>query len=127
LGLERWKHLDFGGGTELTQFSQQYLQEDLSLDPEEPARLLSSQIEWLGRMAVHTQLQPGEMDTVEKLKAASTNPKFRVDLLANAVVLEVDDDDDDEDSDEDEFSSSSSSSSSSSVQLFFPLDPPHLL
>jgi hypothetical protein len=81
LGLQRWGHLSFRDRvTKLT--AQEYQPEDLSLfDAEEPARLLSSQREWLDRMAVHMQLQVGEMDTVEKLKAASSHPEFEVHLL----------------------------------------------
>jgi hypothetical protein len=80
LGLQRWGHLTFRDRTEHTL--QEYDEQELSLfDAEEPARLLSSRQEWLGRMAVHTQLQPGEMDTVEKLQAASTNTEFKVDVL----------------------------------------------
>jgi hypothetical protein len=88
LRIGRLGHLEFRGhGTELTP--QQYIPQDLPMFEEgESARLLSSQIEWLGRMNAHTQMQPGEMDTVEKLKAASSNPKFKIEKL-------FDDEDDD--------------------------------
>jgi hypothetical protein len=81
LGLERWGHLIFRDlVTEHTP--QEYEEQELSLfDAEEPERLLSSQVEWLGRMNTHMQMQVGEMDTVEKLKAASSNPYFEVKLL----------------------------------------------
>ncbi|KAJ1422208.1 hypothetical protein B484DRAFT_452467 [Ochromonadaceae sp. CCMP2298] len=88
LAIRRWGHLDFrDGGTELTP--QQYEPQDLSLfDAEEPARVLSSQLEWLGRMAVHTQLLPGELDSAEKLEAASSHPSFKLVVMERVVAEE---------------------------------------
>jgi hypothetical protein len=83
LHLGDFGHLEFrANGTELTPHLLLYISQDLRMfDAKEPERLHSSQVEWLGRMAVHMQKQPGEMDTAEKLKAASSNPKFEVKLL----------------------------------------------
>jgi hypothetical protein len=87
LAIGPWEHLDFHQvvGTEL--IAQEYEPQELALfDAEEPARVLSSQLEWLGRMAVHTQMQEGELGTVEKLKAASSQPKFKVTLVPPLLV-----------------------------------------
>jgi hypothetical protein len=102
LGLERWGHLSFRDGVTTEHTLQEYDEQELSLvGAEEPARLLSSRLEWLGRMAVHTQLQPGEMDTLEKLKAASSHPRFKVNLLEALLYYADEDEGGDEDDDGD--------------------------
>ncbi|KAJ1404294.1 hypothetical protein B484DRAFT_404833 [Ochromonadaceae sp. CCMP2298] len=83
LEIRQWGQLDFfrgdGYGTDFTL--HEYSPQDLPLfGAEEPARVLTRQLEWLGRMAVHTQI---EVDSAEKLEAASSHPDFKLVLLDN--------------------------------------------
>ncbi|KAJ1422341.1 hypothetical protein B484DRAFT_115432 [Ochromonadaceae sp. CCMP2298] len=80
LKIGKWEHLDFRDTREeLQPFAAQEL---LELGMEDPEALLSLQQDSLEVLSAATQ-QPGigDMDTVEKLLAASSHPRFEVVLL----------------------------------------------
>jgi len=77
LAIGRWEHLDFRDARkEIQPFAAEEL---LQLSIDDPEALLSSHRDRLQVLSTATQ-QP-DMDTVEKLRAASSNPLFTVTLL----------------------------------------------
>mmetsp|Transcript_29567 Transcript_29567/g.63681 ORF Transcript_29567/g.63681 Transcript_29567/m.63681 type:complete len:456 (+) Transcript_29567:117-1484(+) len=88
LKIREWEHLDFRERWEESQPDPPH--ELLQMGIDDPEALLSSQRDRLQVLRAATQ-QPGEMDIVDKLYAASSNPRFKV------VLLDDDDDEDDED------------------------------
>ncbi|KAJ1412191.1 hypothetical protein B484DRAFT_402397 [Ochromonadaceae sp. CCMP2298] len=80
LTIDKWEHLDLRERWELQPFAAEEL---LQLGMEDPEALLSSQRDRLQVLRAATQ-QPGEMDEmdiVDKLHAASSNPRFKLILL----------------------------------------------
>ncbi|KAJ1393497.1 hypothetical protein B484DRAFT_459295 [Ochromonadaceae sp. CCMP2298] len=90
LRIGKWKHLDLRERWGKLQPLDSATEDLLQLGMEDPEALLSSQRDRLQVLRAATQ-QPGEMDIVDKLYAASSNPRFKV------VLLDDDDDEDDED------------------------------
>jgi hypothetical protein len=77
LKIGNWGHLDFKERWEELQLDNSAPEELLELGMEDPDALLTSQRDRLQGIRAATE-QPGEMDTVDKLHAASSNPRFRV-------------------------------------------------
>ncbi|KAJ1428383.1 hypothetical protein B484DRAFT_449896 [Ochromonadaceae sp. CCMP2298] len=76
LTIGKWEHLNFRESWgEIQPFAAEDL---LQLGMEDPEALLSSQRDRLQVLRAATQQQPGGMDTLDKLRAASSNPRFKV-------------------------------------------------
>ncbi|KAJ1429327.1 hypothetical protein B484DRAFT_61234 [Ochromonadaceae sp. CCMP2298] len=98
LTIGKWGHLDFRERWE-PQPDDSAPQELLQLDMEDPEALLSSQRDRLQVLSAATQQQPDATDTADRLQAASSNIRFKVELLDDEDDDLVDEDDD-EDEDE---------------------------
>ncbi|KAJ1421682.1 hypothetical protein B484DRAFT_399403 [Ochromonadaceae sp. CCMP2298] len=77
LTIGEWEHLDFQNSWLEIEPDDSAAEELLQLGIDDPEALLSSQSDRIQVLSAATQ-QPGETDTAEKLKAASSNPNLKI-------------------------------------------------